>query len=96
MLEIFQPKVLRTTVLAALFATGCQGGDYAITTWVPTFLTTERQLTVVGSTGYLAFLIAGSFTGYLVGAWMADRFGRKPLFITFAVGAMALVVAYTQ
>ncbi len=96
MLEIFQPKVLRTTVLAALFATGCQGGYYAITTWVPTFLTTERHLTVVGSAGYLAFVIAGSFTGYLVGAWMADRFGRKPLFISFAVGAIALVVAYTQ
>jgi MFS family permease len=95
-LEIFRPPMLRTTVLASLFATGCQGGYYAITTWVPSFLTTERHLSVVGSAGYLAFVIGGSFTGYLVGAWMADRFGRKPLFISFAVGAIALVLAYTQ
>ena len=33
---------------------GCQGGYYAITFWVPRFLTTERKLSIVGSTGYLA------------------------------------------
>jgi MFS family permease len=96
LLEIFKPGMLKTTVLASLFVMGCQGGYYAITTWVPTFLKTERHLSVVGSTGYLAFLIAGSFTGYLVGAWMADRFGRKKLFVCFSIGAIILVLAYTQ
>ena len=94
--EIFAPGILRTTVLASLAATGCQGGYYAITTWLPRFLVQSRGLSIVGSTGYLAALILGSFTGYLVGAWLADRLGRRPLFLVFSLGAIAVVVAYTQ
>lgn len=93
---IFAGPLLRTTVLASLAATGCQGGYYAITTWVPQFLVRERHMSIVGSTGYLATLIAGSFAGYLVGAWMADRLGRRPLFLIFSLGAIAVVLAYTQ
>ena len=94
--EIFGSGVLRTTVLASLLATGAQGGYYAITAWLPTFLKTERNLSVVGSTGYLAWLILGCFAGYLVGAWLADRIGRRRMFILFSCGAVLLIIAYTQ
>ena len=87
---------LKTTLLASLVGTGMQGGYYAITFWVPRFLTTERKLSVVGSTGYLATLIIGSFIGYLVGAWLADRIGRRNLFLIFSIGAIAVVLLYTQ
>jgi MFS family permease len=94
--EIFSGQILPTTILASLMATGCQGGYYAITFWVPQFLTKERHLSIVGSTGYLAALIIGSFIGYLVGAWLADRIGRRNLFLTFSLGAIAVVLLYTQ
>jgi MFS family permease len=94
--EIFAGPILKTTILASLAVTGCQGGYYAITFWVPRFLTTERKLSVVGSTGYLAALIIGSFVGYLVGAWLADKIGRRNLFLTFSIGAIAIVLLYTQ
>lgn len=94
--EIFSPPMWRKTLLAALLTTGAQGGYYAIATWLPTFLATERQLSVIGSTAYLAPLIVGSFTGYLVGAWLADRFGRRTLFIVFSLGAIALTMAYLR
>lgn len=94
--EIFQPGLLRTTILASLAVTGCQGGYYAISFWVPRFLTVERKLSVVGSTGYLATLIIGSFVGYLVGAWLADRVGRRNLFLFGALGAIVTVLVYTQ
>ncbi len=94
--EIFSGPILKTTILAALVATGCQGGYYAVTFWVPRFLTTERHLSIVNSTGYLAALIVGSFVGYLVGAWLADRIGRRNLFLTFSLGAIAVVLIYTQ
>jgi MFS family permease len=81
--EIFRPGTLKTTILGSIFMMGCQGGYYAISTWIPTFLKTERHLTVINSTGYLGFLITGSFLGYLFGAWMSDRFGRKKLFVSF-------------
>jgi MFS family permease len=94
--EIFRPGTLKTTILGSIFMMGCQGGYYAISTWIPTFLKTERHLTVINSTGYLGFLITGSFLGYLFGAWMSDRFGRKKLFVSFSIAAIIVVLAYTQ
>src|SRR6266705_1670578 len=70
--EIFLPGILKTTILTSLLATGAQGGYYAIATWLPTFLRTERKLTVLGTGGYLAVIIIGSFIGFLVSAYLAD------------------------
>jgi len=95
-LEIFSPAMLRITVLTALLATGAQGGYYAITTWLPTFLRTERKLTVLGTGGYLAVIILGSLIGYWVSAWLADRIGRRANFILFAACSLVTVIVYTQ
>lgn len=94
--EIFSPQLLKTTVLAALLGTGAQGGYYAINTWLPVYLQTERHLTIVGSTSYLAFLISGAFAGYLTGAWLADRIGRRKLFLLFSAGALVMTIIYTR
>src|SRR5258705_7067099 len=50
-LEIFSPTMLKTTLLTCLLSIGAQGGYYAITTWLPTFLRTERKLTVLSTGG---------------------------------------------
>ena len=94
-LEIFSPAMLPTTILASLLTTGAQGGYYAITIWLPTFLQTERKLTVLGSGGYIVVTIVGSFVGYVVSAWLNDRIGRRRNFILFAVCSIAVVIAYT-
>jgi MFS family permease len=92
--DIFKPPVLKATILTALLGTGAQGGYYAITTWVPLFLKSERHLSVIGTSGYLAVLIAGSLSGYLVGAWLSDWIGRRNLFLLFSLTAPLLVIAY--
>jgi MFS family permease len=94
-LEIFSPSILKTTILTSLLATGAQGGYYAITTWLPTYLSQERKLTVLGTGGYLAVIIIGSFIGYLVSAWLSDRIGRRANFILFAACSVLTVIAYT-
>lgn len=93
--EIFAPSILRTTILCSVLTTGAQGGYYAIGTWLPSFLKTERGLSIIGSGGYLAVIIVGSFVGYLTGAYLSDLIGRKNKFRLFAVGAMATVIVYT-
>jgi len=95
-LEIFSPSILKTTILTCLLTTGAQGGYYAITTWLPTFLRTERKLTILSSGGYLAVIIIGSFIGYLVSAWLNDRIGRRVNFILFAICSILIVFVYTQ
>jgi MFS family permease len=93
-LEIFRPDILHITALTSLVAIGAQGGYYAITTWLPTFLKTQRHLSVLNTGGYLAVVIAGSLAGYLISAHLADWLGRKPTLIFFAVGSFATVVGY--
>ncbi|HLI85426.1 MAG TPA: MFS transporter [Bryobacteraceae bacterium] len=94
-LEIFRPPLLRVTLLGGLLGTSAQGGYYAVTTWLPTFLRAERRLPVLDSAGYLAVSIAGAFCGYLCGGLLADRIGRRPTFLVFAIGAGAVVAVYT-
>ncbi|NRR33962.1 MFS transporter [Oxalobacteraceae bacterium] len=94
--EIFSPKMLSVTLRAVLLTTGAQGGYYAITTWLPTFLKTERHLTVLGTGGYLAMVIVGSYVGYIVSAFLTDYLGRKKNFILFATGSLCIALAYTR
>jgi len=94
-LDIFTPALLRTTLLTALLAVGAQGGYYAITTWLPTFLKTTRGLSVLNTGAYLFVVILGSFVGYLVSAWLADRLGRKQTLVLYAICSFLAVVAYT-
>jgi MFS family permease len=93
-LDIFKPQYLRITVLASLMFTGMQGGYYAINVWLPTFLSTERKLTVLGTGGYQAMFIIGAFLGYLSGAYLSDRLGRLRTFMLFALSAGSLAVVY--
>jgi MFS family permease len=95
-LAIFEPELIGKTVLASLLTTGAQGGYYAITTWLPTYLKTVRQLSVLNTSEYLLVIIVGSFVGYIVSAHLTDRIGRRNNFFLFAVCCFITVLAYTQ
>jgi MFS family permease len=94
-LEIFSPALMRTTVLASLMTTGMQGGYYAVATWLPTYLITERGLSVIGTGSYTMVVIVGSFIGYLVSAFLSDYIGRRNTFFVFAVGSACIAAFYT-
>ena len=95
-LQIFAPALLRTTLLASLVALGAQGGYYAITTWLPLYLKSSRGLSVLDTGGYLLVIILGSFAGYLVSAYLADRLGRKRTLILFAGFSFLTAWFYTS
>lgn len=92
--EILSGPLLRTTVAASVLATGIQGGYYAMFTWIPTYLKNERDLTVVGTSGYLFVVIAGAFLGYLTAGYVHDRLGRRRAFALFAALAGVALVLY--
>jgi MFS family permease len=96
LLDIFRADIVWTTVRASLLATGVQGGYYAVTTWLPTYLKSEKHLSVIGTGSYLGVLIVGSYCGYLTGAYVSDRIGRKRAFIAFAAASFVLVLLYTR
>ncbi|MFF9091263.1 MFS transporter [Streptomyces sp. NPDC014991] len=90
------PGLLRTTVFASLLSTGVQGGYYTLATWLPTYLKSERGLSVVGTGGYLAFLISGAFLGYLTGGHLTDRLGRRNNIWLFALLSALCILVYAN
>ena len=94
-LEIFRPPLLRRTVLASTLAMGGLGGNYTILTWLATYLVTVRELSVLGTGGYLAVNICGSFFGYVCTAHVSDWLGRRKTFVIAALCAAVTVAIYT-
>lgn len=89
-----KPPHLGVTWRVAMMVTGAQGSSYAISTFLPTYLKTQRHLTAVGTGSYLMVLILGAFFGFLSGAYLADAIGRKPTFMLSAVGSVVLMLTY--
>jgi MFS family permease len=50
----------------------------------------------MGTGGYLAVIIVGSFCGYIVSAYLNDRIGRRPNLFIFAIGSTIIALGYTQ
>jgi len=91
---IFQRDVLRTTLVGGLFGTGAHGGYSALTTFLPTYLREVRQLSVLGSSAYLAVIIVAFFCGCIVSGVLSDRIGRRANVALFASACVATVLIY--
>jgi len=83
-----------TTWRVSMMVTGAQGSSYAITTFLPLYLKTERHLTSVGTGSYLMVLILGAFFGFVSGAYLSDAIGRKSTFMISAIGSVVLMLVY--
>jgi MFS family permease len=93
-LGIFDRAVIRTTIVGGLIGLGAHGGYYAVTTWLPTYLKTERHLSVLGTGGYLAVVIVAFICGCFASAWLQDRIGRRMNLILFALCCAITVNLY--
>jgi MFS family permease len=89
-----KPPYLSTTWRVAMMVAGAQGGGYALITFLPLFLKTERHMTSVGSSSYLLVLILGAFCGFVSGAFLADGIGRRNTFLLSAIGSVVLTLVY--
>ena len=93
---IFSPATLRATLVGGLFGLGAHGGYYSITTWLPTYLKTERGLSVLATGSYLGVIIVAFFVGCLVAGQLLDRLGRRSTVALFAIGCILVVIAYVM
>ena len=93
---IFHPDTLRATLVGGLFGLGAHGGYYSITTWLPTYLKTERGLSVLATGSYLGVIIVAFFVGCIVAGQLLDRLGRRLTVALFAIGCIVVVIAYVM
>lgn len=94
LLAIFGPTVLRDTVLGGILGMGAHGGYYALMTWLPTYLKTERHLSVLSTGGYLAVIIFAFWCGCIASAQLLDRIGRRRNVALFAICCVITVTVY--
>jgi MFS family permease len=69
-------------------------------TWLPTYLTQERGLSIAGSGRKVLVVVLGELLGYASFGFVSDRVGRKPAFslyaTTMAVGLVAITVLWPR
>jgi len=94
LMGIFRPDMLRMTVIGALIGVGAHGGYYALMTWLPTYLKTERHLSVLGTSGYLAVIIFAFWCGCIASSALLDRIGRRMNLVLFSACCVVTVLAY--
>lgn len=71
-------------------------GYYGIMIWLPNYLSTRFGYGLTQSALWTAVTIAGMALGIFLFGHVADRFGRRPAFLTYMLGAAVMVVAYSQ
>ena len=83
-----------TTVKVSLMVAGAQGGGYALSIWMPTYLRTVRGLSSTSTGGFLIVQILGALVGFLIGSYLADYIGRKGTFVWSAVASFVMVLVF--
>ncbi len=91
---IVRGQLARTTLLATMLAAGLQSAYYALFTWMPSYLSSQRGLPSITTGSYLYAVIAGSFFGYVSAGFVSDALGRRTTFIAFAICSALMVPIY--
>ncbi len=97
--SLFSRQWIRRTLLATSLATCVLFAYWGLFTWIPAFLSSPVEkggagLSVFKSSAWIIPMQAGSFFGYISFGWLSDRFGRRPAFLAFVLGAALVVPVY--
>jgi MFS family permease len=91
--------IIIQTLLATMVTSAVMFGYWGLFTWLPAFLATPIEqggagMDILKSVGWIVPVQVGAFLGYVSFGFVSDRIGRKLSFITYLVGAAALVPIY--
>jgi len=83
----------RNTIAAFFLVLGTLIAYWSAFSWIPNWLVTERGMDIVKSMNYYMFLQIGGIVGYILFAFIADRFGRKkPAFVVLAASFVCVLI----
>jgi len=96
--ELFQPSLLRSTLVGSGLAFVAVFGLWGATNWTPTLVRSLPELQgsdAAALTSYVSYatilLNAGALAGYLSFGPLADRFGRRAVFGLMCVGSLVML-----
>ncbi|MBZ5610624.1 MAG: MFS transporter [Acidobacteriia bacterium] len=96
---LFRPPLGRRTFLATALATSVLFAYWGVNTWLPGFLSASKTqggagLDILQTSTWIFTMQIGAFLGYVTFGWLADRFGRRPVFFVYVVAAAILTPVY--
>jgi len=99
--KIFRPPLRRTALLATSVTASVLFAYWGLFTWIPAYLSSPVSqggagMGIVRSSAWIVPMQIGAFFGYTLFGFFADRFGRRPVFVAFVLGAAIVVPAYGQ
>ncbi|CAN7630802.1 MFS transporter [Brucella pseudogrignonensis] len=94
--EIFHPTLLRQTIFGSATAMFALFAYIALLTWLPSYLTVERGLTIAQASHYVLLFNGGVFASYFVFGFVADWIGKKLALIVSLIGVAIMLAIYTQ
>jgi MFS family permease len=87
---------IRATFGIAIMTSAQNFCYYGMMIWLPTYLSSQLSFSMMQSSLWISSTIAGGALGMCLFGQLADRIGRKPLFVAFQVGAMFMAFIYPQ
>lgn len=96
--QLLRAPLLSRVIIATATTSTLLFSYWGLFTWVPTYLSSAEVggagMGIVKSTAWIIPMQIGAFFGYTSFGFLADRFGRKPTFIAFVLGAALIVPIY--
>jgi MFS family permease len=71
-------------------------GYYGLMIWMPNYLSKQFGFSLTQSAVWTAVTILGMGFGIWLFGELADRIGRRPVFIAYQIGAFVMVLVYSQ
>lgn len=96
---IFRAPLARRAWLATAMTASVLFAYWGLFTWIPGYLASPVErggagMSVVRSTAWIVPMQIGAFFGYTLFGFLADRFGRRPVFLVFVLAAAVLAPVY--
>jgi MFS family permease len=92
--DVLSGSLRRRTLLGTAMAGLALTGYWGASTWLPTYLTTERGLAAGSVATFIAVLNVGMFVGYNVFGVIADHLGRRTAIIISLLGVAVTLPVY--
>jgi MFS family permease len=89
-------KTFRTTLGIAILCSVQNFAYYGIMIWMPSYLARSLGFSLTKSGMWTAVTVLGMACGIWAFGQLADRIGRKPIFILFQIGAVIMLFVYSR
>jgi len=89
-------RTIRTTFGIGIMCSVFNLGYYSLMTWLPSYLAASLGFSLTRAGLWTAVTVLGMAVGIWTFGQLADRLGRKPVFVLFQIAAMVMVFVYSR